>query len=319
MLPKTSFCNYLSDLHRKYQALYEGQVASYIPEIAKANPDWFGICVVDLQGKSYAVGDCDQPFTIQSVSKPFVYGMALEEHGRDYVLSKVDVEPTGDPFNSIIRLDERSKRASNPMVNAGAIATANLIGGTDPADRFGRVLAMFERYIGHSVSIDVPVFLSERSTGHRNRAMAHLMLNFGMIDERIEETLDLYFQQCSVLVTCRDLAIMAATLANNGVHPVTGERAISETNVKYVLSVMHTCGMYDFSGEWAFKVGLPAKSGVTGGILVVVPGRMGIGVFSPLLEPRGNSLRGIRVCEALSSQYNLHVFNLGKHIPLDLD
>lgn len=304
-------CAYLAELHSKYQSLYEGRVANYIPEIAQANPDWFGICVVDLEGRSYAIGDCEQAFTVQSISKPFVYGLALEEHGRDYVLAKIDVEPTGDPFNSIIRLDDRSKRPSNPMVNAGAIATANLIGGgdADPTERLNRILKMFHLYTGHPVYVDMSVFVSERTTGHRNRAIAHLMLNFGMIDERIDETLDLYFQQCSVLVTCRDLAIMAATLANNGVNPLTNERVVSALNLKYILSVMYTCGMYDFSGEWCYRIGLPAKSGVTGGILAVVPNKMGVAVFSPLLEPRGNSLRGIRVCEDLSERYGLHVFD----------
>jgi glutaminase len=153
------------------------------------------------------------------------------------------------------------------------------------------------------------VFTSERATGHRNRAIAHLMLNFGMIDDRLEEGLDLYFKQCSILVTCRDLAVMAATLANRGVNPVSGERALPVEYVRDVLSVMYTCGMYDFSGEWAYRVGLPAKSGVSGGILAVVPGQAGIGVFSPRLDARGNSVRGIRVCEELAERFGLHVFD----------
>ncbi|AGY58143.1 glutaminase A [Gloeobacter kilaueensis] len=306
----SQFLAYLQQLHRTYSSLQEGVVASYIPEIARADPDWFAICAVTVDGRLFQVGDDEQLFTIQSISKPFVYGLALEDHGRDYVLTRVGVEPTGDPFNSIIKLDESSKRPLNPMVNAGAIATASLIKGSDPTERLNRMLAMFRRYVGHDVFVDMSVFVSERTTGHRNRAMAYLMLNFGMIDAHVEQVLDLYFQQCSVMVNCRDLALMAATLANNGVNPHTKERALEEHYVRDLLSVMYTCGMYDYSGEWAYNVGLPAKSGITGGIIAVVPGVMGIAVFSPRLQSQGNSLRGIRVCQDLSEHFGLHVFSM---------
>lgn len=236
--------------------------------------------------------------------------MALADHGRDALLAKVGVEPTGDPFNSLIRLDEDSKRPDNPMINAGAIATTSLIEGNGPTDRLNRLLEMFHRYVGHEVFIDMPVFMSERDTGHRNRAIAHLMLNFGMIDRNIDKALDLYFQQCSVLVNCHDLAVMAATLAHQGINPITQERAVESGYVKDILSVMYTCGMYDFAGEWAYKVGLPAKSGVSGGILAIVPNQAGIAVFSPLLDEYGNSIRGRRVLEALSQQLGLHLFDL---------
>ncbi|MBE9226851.1 glutaminase A [Phormidium sp. LEGE 05292] len=298
----------LQDLHLKYQQLQEGKLANYIPELAKVNPDLFSICIMTIDGQIFAVGDYQHLFTIQSISKVFVYGMALEEHGREYVLTKVGVEPTGDAFNSIV-LDEMSKRPYNPMVNAGAIATTSLIKGSGPTERLNRMLDMFRRYIGHDIFIDISVFMSERTTGHRNRAMAHLMLNFGMIDQKIEEVLDLYFQQCSLMVNCQDLAVMAATLANNGVNPVTGEQAVKSDYVRDILSVMYTCGMYNFAGEWAYKVGLPAKSGVSGGLIVVVPNKMGIAVFSPLLDERGNSVRGVKVCEELSQKYCLHIFD----------
>ena len=194
----------LNQVHEKYQSLKSGISAAYIPELAKMNPDWFGICVVTVDGQQFEVGDAQQLFTIQSISKVFVHGMALEDHGREHVLSKVGVEPTGDAFNSII-LDEQSKRPYNPMVNAGAIATTSLIKGNGATERLNRMLAMFERYIGHENYIDMPTFMSERTTGHRNRAIAHLMRNFGMIDDRIDEALDLYFQQCSLMVNCCDL------------------------------------------------------------------------------------------------------------------
>ncbi|MBD2346891.1 glutaminase A [Anabaena subtropica] len=302
--------NVIKDLHSKYKSLKEGIVANYIPELAKANPDLFSISIVTVDGQVYQVGDYQQLFTIQSISKVFAYGLALEDHGRDYVLTRVGVEPTGEAFNSII-LDELSKRPYNPMVNAGAIATTSLIKGTGATERLNRVLEMFRRYIGHDVFVDISVFTSERSTGHRNRAMAHLMLNFGMIDKNIEEALDLYFQQCAVMVNCHDLAVMAATLANRGVNPITGEQAVDSRYIKDILSVMYTCGMYNFAGEWAYKVGIPAKSGVCGGIMAVVPHQMGIAVFSPPLDIRGNSVRGVKVCEELSQELGLHLFECG--------
>lgn len=297
----------IKDLHTKYKSLQEGIVANYIPELAKVNPELFSICIVTVDGQVYKVGDYQQLFTIQSISKAFAYGLALEDHGRDYVLTRVGVEPTGDAFNAII-LDEQSKRPYNPMVNAGAIATTSLIKGSGPTERLNRMLDMFKRYIGHDVVVDISVFTSERSTGHRNRAMAHLMLNFGMIDQNIEQALDLYFQQCSVVVDCQDLAVMAATLANKGINPMTKEQAVDSHYIKDILSVMYTCGMYNFAGEWAYKIGIPAKSGICGGILAVIPNKMGIAVFSPPLDARGNSVRGVKVCEELSHQFRLHLF-----------
>ncbi len=305
----------LNELHEKYRGNMEGKIADYIPELALADPNWFAISVVTVDGQTFDVGDYKQLFSIQSVSKPFMFGLALEDHGREAVLEKVGVEPTGEAFNAIV-LDEASNRPFNPLVNAGAIATADLIRGKDFSDRIKRTLAMFGRYIGRELYIDNAIFLSERTTGHRNRAISHLMLNFGMVSEQIPDSLELYFQQCSILVNAHDLAVMGATLANAGVNPVTKERAIDRQYVKDVLSVMLTCGMYDYAGEWAYRVGLPAKSGVGGGICAVVPGRCGIGIFSPLLDPRGNSVRGIKVCEELSDRFGLHSFELGFGGPL---
>lgn len=305
------FRTYLTELHRKYQSLDGGAIADYIPELTTANPEWFGICVVTKDGQVFEVGDCDQPFTIQSISKAFVFGLALEEHGREYVNSKVGVEPTGEAFNSIV-LDEATNRPYNPMVNAGAIATTDLVKGCSCTERLKRLLEMFKRYTGRDHEINVPIFLSEKSTGYRNQAMAYLMRNFDMVSDNIDQTLDLYFQQCSMMVTARDLAMLSATLANGGKNPVTQVQAIDEHYVQDVVSVMLTCGMYNGSGEWAYQVGLPAKSGVGGGITAVVPGQLGIGTFSPLLDPKGNSLRGIKVCEDLSRDFGLHLFNAAK-------
>lgn len=300
----------LRGLHAKYQAVTDGKVADYIPELAKADPAWFAIAAVTADGQVFEVGDAQQLFTIQSVSKPFLFGLALEDHGRDAVLKRVGVEPTGEAFNAIV-LDEASNRPFNPMVNAGAIATADLVRGKDFPERVARMLGMFGRYCGRDVYVDNAVFLSERATGHRNRAIGHLMLNFGMVGDRIEESLELYFQQCSVLVSCRDLAVMGATLANAGVNPLTGQRALGQEYVKDLLSVMLSCGMYDYAGEWAYRVGIPAKSGVGGGIVAVVPGQVGLATFSPLLDAKGNSVRGLRVFEELSIRFGLHVFEAG--------
>lgn len=300
----------LDELHNKYRLLQAGTLATYIPELAKMDPDLFSICIVTVDGQCFKVGDFHQLFTIQSISKVFVYGLALAEHGREQVLAKVGVEPTGDAFNAII-LDEKSKRPYNPMVNAGAIAITSLIKGKEPTERLSRMLSMFESYIGHETTVDMLTFMSERTTGHRNRAMAHLMLNFGMIDEKIDESLDLYFQQCSLAIDCLDLAVMAATLSNQGRNPCTGVQAVPSCYIRDILSVIYTCGMYNFAGEWAYKVGLPAKSGVSGGLLVVVPRRMGIGIFSPLLDERGNSVRGVKVSEELSQRFGLHLFDCG--------
>ena len=298
----------LAELHAGLHQLADGRVADYIPELARAGAEWFGISVVTLDGQVCEAGDAQLPFTIQSISKPLVYGMALDHHGIDEVLRRVGVEPTGDPFNAVM-LDERSCRPHNPMVNAGAIAMSDLIPGGGATERLRRLLETFRRYTGREVAIDGAVFTSERETGHRNRAIAHLMRNFGMLSPRIEESLDLYFQQCSILVTSRDLAAIAATLANGGVNPLSGERAVEAAHVRHVLSVMYSCGMYDSAGEWAFEVGLPAKSGVAGGIMAVVPGQGGIGVFSPPLDRSGNSVRGVAVCRDLVERYDLHLLS----------
>lgn len=297
----------LQQLHEAHRTVDEGAVADYIPELAKSNPDWFGVSLVTTDGQTIDVGDHNQSFTIQSISKPFVFGLALEDWGREHVLSKIGVQPIGEAFNSIT-LDQSSNRPFNPMINAGAIAAADLVKGKDFPERVSRMVDMFSRYCGRKVFVDNSVFASERATGHRNRAIAHLMLNFGMITERLEETLELYFQQCSILVTAHDLAVMGATLANGGVNPITGETAIQPEFVKDLLSVMHTCGMYDYAGEWAYRIGIPAKSGVGGGVVAVVPGKLGIGTFSPRLDSKGNSVRGIRLCRDLTEKFHLHIF-----------
>jgi glutaminase len=301
--------DYLAQLHQKYASLSDGKVATYIPELANADPNWFGICLVTMNGAVYEVGDSRQNFTIQSISKPFVYGLALEDHGRAHVLTKVGMEPTGDAFNSI-SLDPITGRPRNPMINAGAIATAGLVTGKTTAVRWKRILDMMGTYAGRELSLDDAVYRSENETGHRNRAIGHMLRNFEMLTEDPTPVVQLYFQQCSISASCRDLGVMAATLANRGINPITGKQAIRGEYVESVLSVMGSCGMYDYAGEWIYKIGMPAKSGVAGGIIAVLPGQLGIGVFSPPLDAHGNSVRGIRVCDELSRSLDLHLFNL---------
>lgn len=298
---------YLADLHRRHKENRSGRLADYIPELTRIDPDLFGIAFTTMDGFIYEAGDTAAPFTIQSISKAIIYGLALEDHGREEVLRRIGVEPSGEAFNSIA-FDERNNRPFNPMVNAGAIAATAMVKGSGHAERFERILDVFQRFCGRDLKMDEAVYQSESRTGHRNRAIAFLELNAGMIGGDVEEHLDLYFRQCSLLVNTVDLAIIAATLANGGINPVTGELALSPEYVRSVLSVMNTCGMYDYAGGWQFDVGLPAKSGVGGGITAVLPSHLGIGVFSPRLDAVGNSERGVKVCEDISRSFRLHLF-----------
>lgn len=306
----------LEGLYRRYLLSGEEGVASYYgsgrgyygPELAAEERDRFSICIATVDGEVYRAGDHHLPFALQSISKVFVYGLALEDHGREQVLRHVGVEPSGDAFHSLT-FDERNNRPYNPMVNAGALATTDLVRGEDPEEKLERILGLLRCYAGNGdLEVDNVTFEAEMRTADRNRATAYLMRSRGMLAGDVEAALALYLRQCSVQVTCRDLAVMAATLANGCVNPVTGERALPRSRVRDVMSVMYTCGMYDFAGQWAYQVGVPAKSGVSGGIMAVIPGKMGIAVFSPGLDPYGNSVRGTRVCEEISERLGLHVF-----------
>lgn len=300
--------DYLDSLHARFRSFTEGRVADYIPELARVDPDAFGICIATHDGYCYEAGDARSPFTIQSISKALTYGLALETNGEAAVLAKIGVEPSGDAFNAI-SLRPQSGAPMNPMINAGAIAACGLVPGTTAAAKLARIVDAFSRYAGRALDVDTSVYRSESETGHRNRAIGWMLRNFGILGDEPTQTLETYFQQCAIRVTCRDLAAIGATLANGGVNPVTGVRAVAEEYVENVLSVMATCGMYDFSGEWLYRTGLPAKSGVGGGILAVQPGRIGIGVFSPRLDAQGNSARGIAVCRELATDLGLHLLD----------
>jgi len=299
---------YLKTLHARYASIMDGHVADYIPELSHADPRLFGICIATRDGHVYEVGDTQHSFTIQSVSKALAYGLALEDRGEEHVLARIGVEPSGEAFNAI-SLKVGTGAPFNPMINAGAIATCGQVLRKDGLSRIQRILGYLSGFAGRALDIDESIYRSESETGHRNRAIGWLLRNFDIIDEDPNDTLETYFQQCSIRVTCRDLAVMGATLANQGINPLTQKRAIAPEYVDNVLSVMATCGMYDWSGEWVYRVGLPAKSGVGGGILAVLPGQLGIGVFSPPLDMQGNSLRGIRVCTDLSHELALHMLN----------
>jgi glutaminase len=276
--------------------------------LAVADPDQLAIAIVTVDGFVYSVGDVSSQFTIQSVSKPFAYALALDDLGFDAVLERVGVEPTGDAFNSIT-VDEVSGRPFNPMVNAGAIVTTSLLHGRDGVERERRLHAGMAAFAGRDLAIDEEVFAAERDTGDRNRAIAYLMRTFGMLRDDVEEAVVSYFMQCSLLVDVEDLAVMGATLANHGVNPVTGMRAVDEQHVPRVLSVMSSCGMYDYAGEWLYRVGLPAKSGVSGAVVAVLPGVLAMAAFSPRLDARGNSVRAVMACESLARRFRLHVFD----------
>lgn len=298
----------LDSIYAKYKDVDDGAVATYIPELGKANPKNFGMCLATVDGQIFTAGDWDAEFTIQSMCKPFAFQMALEQHGAEETLKHVGVEPSGEAFNSI-EFDQKTGRPFNPMVNAGAIAVSSLIKRSPVQAGIDAFVEQMSKAAGRKLRIDESVLASETLTGNRNRAIAYMLLNAGIIDDAVQESLHQYFAQCSMLVNCKDLAMMAATMANIGNNPLSGEPVFNFQNLKYVMAVMFSCGLYDYAGNWAFEVGLPAKSGVSGGIFGVVNRQLGIGVYSPKLDAQGNSVRGILACKELASHLGLHAFD----------
>ena len=293
---------------REVTSFYQSGRGYYSVDLAGAERDQFAIAIVGNDRRQFVIGDHDLRFPLQSISKVFAYALALEGHGREAVLRRVGVEPSGESFKSIV-FDERNNRPFNPMVNAGALVATDLIPGDSSEEKLATLLQSLRLYVGNdSLAVDWETFEREIRTADRNRATAYLMRDAGMISGDVEAVLALYLQQCSVHVSCFELAVMGATLANGGINPLTGRRALPRAHIRDVLSVMFTCGMYDFAGEWAYEVGLPAKSSVSGGILCVVPGKGGLAVFSPGLDSFGNSVRGIEVCKEISRRRGFHVF-----------
>ena len=297
-------------LEKNRESVREGKVATYIPELAKADSNDLGICVVTLNGEVYKSGLADKKFTIQSISKVISLMLAILDNGRDYVFEKVGVEPTGDSFNSIVNLEIRNKdKPYNPMVNSGAIVTTSLIEGETKEEKFERLLEFTKRVTGNeNITVNEEVYKSECETGNRNRALAYFLKSSGFLDSDVDETLDIYFRQCSIEVTTEDLAKFGAMLANDGVLPWSGERIISRDICRIIKTIMVTCGMYDDSGKFAVHIGIPAKSGVGGGIMASVPRRMGIGVYGPALDDKGNSVGGKNILRDLSEEMDLSIF-----------
>ena len=288
----------------------QGKVATYIPELAKVDANDLGIYVLRSDGRHYQAGDYKKRFTIQSVVKPMLLLLALMDNGEEYVRSRVGVEATGKPFDAINVTDQTLfSDHLNPMVNMGAIAMCTLIKGKDYEERFRRLLDLTRQLAGdQEIDLDQQVYLSEKRTGNKNRALAFLLKTYGMIEDDVEQVLDCYFKACSISVNSKDLAHIGFVLANRGKLPQTEERIFTSRYATYVNAILMTCGMYDGSGDFAVNVGVPAKSGVGGGIMAVVPTRMGIGIFSPGLDGKGNSLAGIKVLEELSKRMYLSIF-----------
>jgi len=301
---------YLDQLVAEFAPVTDGALAHYIPELTQVDPTAFGLTLSSADGFLYESGDSRTEFTIQSISKPFTYALALDLAGQDTVDARIGVEPSGDAFNEI-SVDQRTKTPKNPMINAGAIAAVSLIPGAGSDERFARIQDFYSACAGRPLEIDEDVYRSEKATGNRNRAIAYMLTSFGVL-ENPDDVLDTYFRQCSLKVTSVDLARMAATLARGGINPQTGRRITGSRVVRRTLSVMVTCGMYDGAGDWVSAVGMPAKSGVGGGITAVLPGQLGIGVHSPLLDSRGNSVRGVLLCRALSERLGLHFLTVGR-------
>ncbi|WP_130434427.1 glutaminase A [Rivibacter subsaxonicus] len=292
----------------RYRHLDEGRLADYIPALARAQPAWFGICVAGVHGALYAAGDADREFSIQSVSKPFVYALVCQALGGDELRARVGVNATGLPFNSVMAIELNEARTMNPMVNGGAIATTSLAPGDTPDEKWEFIHEGLSRFAGRRLSVDPEVYDSERATNQRNQGIARLLQGYGrMYCDPVEAT-DLYTRQCALNVTVRDLAVMGATLADGGVNPVTRERVIDSDRCQRVLAVLATAGLYERSGDWLFDTGLPGKSGVSGGIVTVAPGKGSIATFSPLLDAAGNSVRGCHATGFLSEQLGLNLF-----------
>jgi glutaminase len=294
--------------YERYRSNDQGQNASYYPALAKVPRELFGVCVVSTSGNVYAAGEVDYPFTIMSVSKPFVFALICQSIGADQARQKLGVNSTGLPFNSIMAVEMNPDHLTNPMVNPGAIAAVSLTPGEDSEAKWQFIHKGLSRFAGHELKLNDEVYASASASNQRNQAIARLLESLDRIYFDPFETVDLYTRQCSLNVTTRDLAVMAATLADGGVNPVTHERVLDAALCVPVLAVMATAGLYETSGDWLYEIGLPGKSGVSGGIVTVAPGKGGLGVFSPPLDSAGNSVRGQLATRFLSQKLGLNLF-----------
>jgi len=298
----------VADAYERYKSLDEGKVADYIPALAKVPRNLFGVCLVGVNGAVHSVGDTDYEFSIQSVSKPFVFAMICQAIGEEEARKKLGVNATGLPFNSVIAVELNKDRTMNPMVNAGAIAATSLAPGASADDKWRFIHDGLSRFAGRRLTLNTEVYESEAATNLRNRGIAKLLEGYGRMYFDALEATDVYTKQCSLNVSAKDLAVMGATLADGGVNPLTEERVIEASICKRVLAVLSTAGLYELSGDWLYEIGLPGKSGVSGGIVTVAPGKGGLGTFSPALDEAGNSIKGQRVAKYLSERMGLNLF-----------
>ncbi len=308
-LPETRVVQQLLDeAYAQFAPIDDGEVADYIPALARADRAAFGACVVGVNGEAAAAGDVTTRFSIQSVSKPFVFALVCQAIGHEESRRLLGANSTGMPFNSVLAIELNDQRVMNPMVNAGAMATTSLVPGTTAEDKWTTLQEGLSRFAGRTLDVDEDVFASESATNDRNRGIAHLLASYDHLFFDPDETTDLYTRQCSLLVTAEDLAVMAATVADGGVNPRTGERVIDEVHCSRTLAVMATAGMYERSGDWLFDIGLPGKSGVSGGMITIAPGKGGMGSYSPPLDEAGNSVRGTLLARFLSRHLGLDLF-----------
>ncbi len=298
----------VNEAYDRFKLVDEGQVADYIPALAMVPRDLFGIGIVGTNGGIYTVGDAEYEFSIQSVSKPFVFALICQAIGEDEAREKLGVNNTGLPFNSVIAIDRIEEGTSNPMVNAGAIAATSLAPGKTAQEKWQFIHTELSRFAGRSLMLNDAVYQSEAANNQHNQGLAKLLDTYDRIFFDPIEATDIYTKQCSLNITAKDLAIMAATLANGGVNPLTKEPIIDPIHCQHVLAVMVTAGLYENSGDWLYETGLPGKSGVSGGIVTVVPGKGGMGIFAPPLDQAGNSVKGQRVAQFLSEQLGLNLF-----------
>ncbi|TVS01627.1 MAG: glutaminase [Phycisphaerales bacterium] len=298
----------VAEAHQLFKANTHGVVADYIPALAKVPADLFGICVVGVNGSIHTAGDADHEFSIQSVSKPFVFALVCQAIGAEAAREKIGVNSSGLPFNSVMAVELNKDRTMNPMVNAGAIAATSLVPGETADEKWNFIQTGLSRFAGRQLDLNAEVYESEAATNLRNRGIAKLLEGYGRMYFDALEATDVYTKQCSLNVNARDLAVMGATLADGGVNPITGERVIDPINCKRVLAALATAGLYELSGDWLFEIGLPGKSGVSGGIFTVSPGKGGLGTFSPRLDGAGNSVRGQLVSKFLSESLGLNLF-----------
>ena len=298
----------VTEAYERYRTNGDGAVADYIPVLAGASPEWFGICVVGATGRSFEIGDVETAFSIQSVSKPFVFALVCEAIGYGEARHRLGVNSTGFPFDSLMAVELNVDRTMNPLVNAGAIATTSLVPGATLEEKWERIRDGLSRFAGRQLTLSGEVYASESATNLRNQGIAHLLESYGRLYFDPDQATDLYTRQCSLEVTVHDLAVMAATLANGGVNPVTGQVVIVPGVCRRVLAVMATAGLYELSGDWLYEIGVPGKSGVSGGIVTVSPGKGGLATFSPPLDSAGNSVRGQLATKYLAERLGLNLF-----------